>query len=76
MEFRKINPWIFAIGTFLIISHKHFITDKILSLSITIISVLGIIYAIYTSDMGQKSKIAIIALYILFLIIYCVLLFR
>gem|GEM_PF-4969726 len=73
MILRKLNPWIFAIGNLIITFQKYFISNSVISGVITSISVLGIIYAVYTSNMSHKAKTSIIALYILFLMIYFIL---
>lgn len=66
------NALIFAVCTLIILFQNQFITNRLITILLIIISVFGIIYSVYNSEIKKLPKTIIIALYILFLIIYFV----
>lgn len=66
------NALIFSVCTLVILFQNQFITNRLITILLIIISVFGIIYSVYNSEIKKLSKTIIIALYVLFLIIYFV----
>lgn len=64
-----LNPIIFAVCTVVILFLNKFIQNRMLSIPITVVAILGLVYAVYKSDMKKAAKRIIIGLYIAFLVL-------
>ena len=73
INLKSLNSWIFLICNIALLFKEHFTSDRVVSLSVTLICVIGIIYTVCKSITRPISKTVIIILYMIYLIICFVL---
>lgn len=65
-----LNRAIFFICNIILLFKEQLIANRNVSLLLTIVCVIGIVYAVYRNDTKPISKVVVIGLYVVYAILY------